>query len=117
VAAEPALKPEIVRAIAEVLGETNTGLSNPEIGRVLAAANIADPKPHDPSGMTYAVMNKRDRIERALMDRQRIDGHANTVLRFVTEALAPARFHASPDRFERLRGSVNVPLRLASLEL
>lgn len=114
---EPALQPEILRAIAEVLGETDTGLTNAEIGRVFTAAMVADPKPHDPSGMTYVVMSKRDRIERALIDRQRADGHANGVLRFVKEALAPARFHSTPDRFQRLRGSINVPLRLASLEL
>jgi uncharacterized protein (TIGR02391 family) len=117
VATEPSLSPEIVRAIAEVLGETSTGLTNAEITRVLAATNIADPKPHDPSGMTYVAMNKRDRIERALLDRQRADGHANGVLRFVKAALAPARFHSEPERLDHLLASVNVPLRLASLEL
>lgn len=114
---ERALGPDVVRAIAEVLGDTDAGLTTAEIVRVFAAARIADPKPHDPTGMTYAAMSKRDRIDRALMERQHADGHAKSLLRFVEEALAPARFHASPERFERLRCSVNVPLRLASLEL
>lgn len=60
-----------------------------------------------------ASISKRDRLFNALSARQDRDGCGNSVLAFVTKALAPVRFHESPGAFEALRAEVDVPLGFA----
>ncbi|MDW5595939.1 TIGR02391 family protein [Conexibacter stalactiti] len=111
---EAMLDASVLRGIAEVLGATETGFSNSEIDRVLAEAGILDPTPRS-NGLTYTIISKRDRLERALVMQQERDGRANRVLLFLKVALRPARFHSAEDRFEMLRAEVNVPLAFAGL--
>lgn len=106
----------IVRSLSEVLGRTEGGLKNKEIGELLAAARIRDPTPAAPPG-TYVAISKRDRLYNALIVRQRRDGCGNAVLAFVAKALAPVRFHESPERFDSMRAEVNVPLAFAGFEV
>lgn len=108
----PAIDESIVRSLSEVLGRTEGGLNNKEINKLLAAAGIPDPTPPAPRG-TYVMISKRDRLFNALEARQCRDGCGNAVLAFVAKALAPVRFHESPDTLEALRAEVNVPLAFA----
>jgi uncharacterized protein (TIGR02391 family) len=112
----PSIDQSIVRSLSEVLGRTEGGLSNKEIDELLAAAGIPDPTPAAPPG-TYVAISKRDRLYNALTARQRRDGCGNAVLAFVAKALAPVRFHDSPEGFDSMRAEVNVPLAFAGYEV
>src|SRR5438445_2095164 len=93
----------VVREIADVLGATDTGLTNREIDELLGAAGIADPNPQPASPYFYRAINKRDRIFAALETRQRRDKAANGVLHFVECTMRPVRFRANPAIFEEWR--------------
>jgi uncharacterized protein (TIGR02391 family) len=108
----PVIDDSVVRSICEVLGRTEGGLSNKQINEVLATARIPDPTPPAPPG-TYVMVSKPDRLFNALTAQQRRDGCGNAVLAFIAKALAPVRFHESPDEFEGLRAEVNVALAFA----
>lgn len=100
----PPVEESIVVGIANALGDTETGLSGSEIGRILARLRITDPGP----GVT-----KRHRLAEALINAQRRDLASNAVIRFVSEAMSLGNFIGKQDRFEELRGSVNPALSLA----
>lgn len=73
----------VVEGIAQVLGETSSGLTGSEIGRLLAQCGIDDPS----SGST-----KWRRLSDALLQRQHRDGAANNVIAFVYAAMEPVRY-------------------------
>lgn len=77
----------VVQGVAAVLGATDTGLTGPEIGRMLAMLGIPDPG----SGIS-----KRHRLGHALASRQAHDGASNCVIRFITEAMKPPRYIEKP---------------------
>jgi uncharacterized protein (TIGR02391 family) len=102
------LSQAVLRHLCEVIGDTSTGLTGREIGRLLAEAGIDDP----------GEMTKRDRLYEALSARQRRDGVANAVLAFLQCVMAPARFLNSPDEeFETWRTDLNSALSFASLTI
>jgi hypothetical protein len=101
-ATEPVLPDSVLRSICEVLGQTHGGLTNAEIGRLLAEAGVHDPTPRV-TQVTYVAMSKRDRLHRALAEDQSRMGRSNRVLRFIKVALAPMRFHDASGQFETLR--------------
>lgn len=98
-----------IRSICEILARTDGGLTNKEIDEVLARCGIEDPTPK-PTPYTYVPISKRDRLFRALVERQRHDGAANAVLLFLARSFEPVRFHESAETFERRRSEINVPL-------
>lgn len=104
----PRLDEANLQAVCDVLGDTGGGLTGSEIGRYLHECGIADPHP----GMT-----KRHRLYEALAQRQRADGYANSVLRFITHAVNPVRHTASPDVFESRRSQLNHVLAFSGLQL
>lgn len=112
---EVQLKNSVIRGVAEVLGETSGGLTKTEITRLLAELGIPDPNRDDPNGMFYVSINKRDRLEQALLAQCKRDGQAICVLKFVKKALDPARYGNRPDQFEYLRTEVNVSLAFEGL--
>lgn len=80
----------VVEAVAQVLGDTSSGLTGSEIGRLLAQCGIDDPS----SGST-----KWRRLCDALLDRQRRDRAANNVIAFIYAAMAPVRYRDNPALF------------------
>ncbi|WP_420624880.1 hypothetical protein [Candidatus Poriferisodalis sp.] len=64
----PLFEPAIVQGIADILGETQYGLTGSEIGRTLADVRIPDVSP---------TITKRHRLYEALADRQAQDGAGN----------------------------------------
>jgi uncharacterized protein (TIGR02391 family) len=101
----------------EILAETQGGLTNNELDRLLREARVADPTPRTAGPGTVVMVSKRERLHRALSTRQRADGHAAGVLRFVKLAMQPARYTASPEVFEDRRHELNVTLSFAALRL
>ncbi|SFW92034.1 TIGR02391 family protein [Amycolatopsis australiensis] len=78
---------QAIEGVADVLGETRTGLSGPQIGSLLAELRIPDPL----DGHT-----KRLRLRVALQNRQDRDGASNCIIAFITKAMAPVRYRDNP---------------------
>jgi uncharacterized protein (TIGR02391 family) len=76
-----------VQGVADVLGETATGLTGSEIGGLLAGLGVPDPG---------AGLTKRVRLGQALLAGQARDGASNCVIRVITEAMAPVRYRDDP---------------------
>ena len=80
-------EPAIVEGIANVLGETQYGLTGSEIARTLAAVRVPDVSP---------TITKRHRLREALATRQAQDGAANCVVAFIREAMSPVKYWNDP---------------------
>lgn len=78
---------QVVQAVADVLGATDTGLTGPQIGGLLAEHGIPDPG----TGIT-----KRVRLGTALLTKQTADQASNCVIRFIRDAMAPVRYRDNP---------------------
>lgn len=98
----------VIEEVANVLGETNAGFTGSEIGRLLADCGIDDVLP----GGT-----KRVRLKEALVSRQRRDGAANAVIRFITEAMRPVRYASDHARYQFYQDSLNQVLIYSGLKV
>jgi uncharacterized protein (TIGR02391 family) len=107
-AAIPKIDDTKLEAICAVLGDTVTGLTGSEIGRLLSRCSIDDSVPN---------MTKRHRLYGALHSRQRKDACANNVLAFIQTAMDPVRFHGKRGEFEDLRGRLNEVLCFGGFHL
>jgi uncharacterized protein (TIGR02391 family) len=97
-----------LQAICDILGDTNTGLTGPEIGRYLRECGCPDPIPQ---------MTKRHRLYAALLEKQNADRCANNVLAFITCVMNPVRHVSNRDYFESERGKLNTVLAFSGLTL
>lgn len=97
-----------LQAICDVLGNTTTGLSGIEIGRMLARCDIADP---------LASHTKRHRLYAALSERQKQDRCGNNVLKFVQVAMEPVRYVDNPSLFSDRKGNLNHVMSFCGLRL
>jgi hypothetical protein len=95
---------------------TSGGLSNDEIGKLLAEAGIDDPTPKAPPG-TYIAVNKRTRLFNALKARQDHDRSSSAVLRFIEIAMAPIRYAEQGPLFDERRGALNERLLHIGIEV
>ena len=93
-------------AIASALGDTDTGLTGPEIARNLRLARMDDIDP----GLT-----KRKRLHNAFVASQNSRGDRRAVLAFVRHSMKPERWLRERHRFEPLRASLNEALAFAGL--
>ena len=98
-----------VEKIAKVLGDTDDGLSGSEIGTLLVASTIKD--------VDGPQQTKWRRIGNALHRRQATDQCGNAVIRFITEALRPVRYHDSSDQFHQFRDRLNEVLVFEGLRV
>jgi uncharacterized protein (TIGR02391 family) len=97
-----------LRAIAQALGDTDSGLTNAEIDDLLHHCGIADE--HGPG-------TKWKRLYVDLWNRQVRDGHRKASLAFVRKAMKPERYLKAPERFATLRANLNMALSFAGLEI
>lgn len=95
-----------LEALANVLGETNEGLSGSEIHHFLMVAKIDDVDPKN---------TKRYRLFNAFAAFQNKHHCANNIINFVKETLAPSRYINDRDKFERRRSAVNRVLAFEGL--
>ncbi|MEE4201647.1 hypothetical protein [Erythrobacter sp.] len=94
-----------LEAIAGALGDTERGLTNPEITLLLASAKMLDP----------GKMTKRVRIFNAFLKSQNNKRNRTHILEFIRLAMSPARYSREPYRFEPMRASLNQSLAFAGL--
>lgn len=107
-AAVPSFEEAHLRAICEVLGQTESGLTGSEIGKLLRSCAIADPFP---------AVTKRDRLFEALSARQSQDRCGNNVAAFIHAAMSPVRYTGRTAEFEDRRAALNRRLAFCGLEL
>lgn len=94
-----------LEAIAGALGDTDDGLSNPEITLLIQSAKMVDP----------GQMTKRHRIYNAFAESQNSKRNRTHVLQFIRLAMSPARYSREPHRFEPMRAGLNQALAFAGL--
>lgn len=106
--AHPSFDEPNLQAIADILGDTSTGLTGSEIGRYLKDCGIPDPEPS---------MTKRHRLYSALAAKQLSDRCANNILAFITHVMNPVRHVGNRDYFETECGKLNSVLAFSGLIL
>jgi len=94
--------------ICDVLGDTTSGLTGSEIGRILRDLNIQDPMP----GIT-----KRRRLYESLKARQVRDRCGNNVVSFIHRAMDPVRYTGNSGHFESKRQELNLVLAFSGYSL
>ncbi|WP_295708907.1 hypothetical protein [uncultured Brevundimonas sp.] len=94
-----------LEAIAGALGDTEKGLTNPEISFLIEAAKMVDPGP----------MTKRHRIYNAFAESQNSRQDRTHVLAFIRLAMKPARYSRKPQRYEPMRALTNRALAFCGL--
>lgn|SRR5262245_34117346 len=104
----PKLDEANLQAIADILADTDEGLTGSEIGRFLRERGFSDPLPQ---------MTKRHRLYAALREKQNADRCANNVLGFITHAMNPVRHVGYRDYFQSQRGKLNGVLAFSGLAL
>lgn len=102
------LPPSIVEKVADILAHTATGFTGSEIGRLLDQCNIDDLRPTD---------TKRHRLREALLTRQQQDHASNAIIKFLTEAMAPARYYEDHTLFKSRQSDLNQVLAFIGLEI
>ena len=94
-----------LEAIAGALGDTQDGLTNPEIEFLISSAKMVDP----------GKATKRVRIYNAFAESQNSKRNRTHVLEFIRLAMSPARYSREPHRFEPMRAALNQALAFAGL--
>lgn len=94
-----------LEAIAGALGDTDRGLTNPEIAFLIEAAKMVDPGP----------MTKRHRIYNAFAESQNARQNRTHILAFIRLAMKPARYSRDPHRYEPMRALTNQALAFCGL--
>jgi uncharacterized protein (TIGR02391 family) len=111
----PPLDQAVLRELADVIGATDSGLTNGEIDSLLGTSGICDLNPQPKSPYLYRAINKRDRLYAALDARQRQDRAANAVLHFLECVMRPVRFRGRDAAFAVWRDALNETLAFAGL--
>ncbi|MCP5057362.1 MAG: TIGR02391 family protein [bacterium] len=99
---------QALRAICDLLADSDEGLTGSEIGRLLADCGISDPLP----GHT-----KRHRLYEALASRQKSDRCGNHVAAFIEKAMNPVRYLRAQHAFEERRAELNAALSFSGLSM
>ena len=98
----------VIESLSKVLGETSSGLTGTEIGKILYESNIQD---IDPSNTKWKRLNS------ALANRQENDRCANNIIVFVQNALNPARHYNNLEWFNDTRFKINQILSFSGLHV
>lgn len=104
----PSFDEQTLQAICDVLGDTASGLTGGEIGRLLRDCRIEDPSP---------LMTKRHRIFAALSTCQERDRCGNNVAAFIMASMNPVRHVREQEQFIARKDKLNEVLAFASLSI
>ena len=104
----PPFSADVLEGIADVLGDTEGGLTGRQIATHLGRAKVPDVNPE---------MTKRLRLFNALAARQNRDQAGNCVVAFIASAMAPVRFRNEPAEFARLQSELDEVLIHAGLRI
>ncbi|WP_231095197.1 hypothetical protein [Prevotella intermedia] len=101
----------VIEMIANILGDTDKGLTGSEIHRLLLQANIED------KTQEGVMIAKRKNLFNSLASVQNKNKCSNNILQFIGYALAPSRYVENEEEFERIRSKVNQQLAFVGYEL
>lgn len=96
-------------SIAEVLADTDTGLTGKEIGVLLESLHMNDPQP---------TASKRDRLTAAFVDRHNTDkGDPKRIVTFIVRAMEPIKYRERPELFTLRQDRLNERLAFVGLRV
>lgn len=95
-----------LESIADVLGDTNDGLTGSEISHLLQTCQITD---------VSLGLTKRIRLYNAFATHQNTVGDRRRILGFIRHSMKPERFIRCRERFEPMRTNLNFALAFAGL--
>lgn len=104
----PSFDNNSVQAICDILAETETGLSNAEMDRLLQSSDIPNIEP---------VGTKRLRLANILASKQKTDRCANNIVLFIQNVMDPIRYAKNRASFESRRAELNLILSLRGFEI
>lgn len=104
----PVLDDNTLQAVCDVIGDTGSGLTGSEMGRLLRQMGITD---------IEQSMTKRFRLFVALQNKQNRDKCANNILAFIQSVMDPVRYTNSLEVFENRRSNLNIILALRGYEI
>lgn len=97
-----------LESLAQVLADTDTGLTGTEIGRLLAECRVPDVSP---------TMTKWKRLYNAFVEYQNAQNFGNHVVGFIHKAMNPVRYTSQPQMFAQRRHGLNQVLAFAAMHL
>ncbi|HEY9685408.1 MAG TPA: TIGR02391 family protein [Coleofasciculaceae cyanobacterium] len=97
-----------LQAICDIIADTESGLTGPEIGSLLYQSQLPDPDP----GIT-----KRKRLFAALQAGQFQEKSGRAVIRFLYKAMEPVRYVKAPEVFTERQRKLNVVLSFCGMQL
>jgi len=97
-----------LESICALIAETNDGLTGSEISKILADCSLKDPSPN---------LNKRNRLYNAFAEYQNEKQCSNGVLKFLSQAMNPARYFNKEELFNYRLNELNKRLSFIGLEL
>ena len=100
-----------VETLSQIIGETNTGLTNSEIHRLLLQAQIDD---EERPGI---MVSKHVRLYNAFINELNKHHYSNNIVAFIQLYLDPARYVGKSGLFESRRQAVNKQLAFEGLEI
>ena len=104
----PVFDSQQLTAIAQILGDTETGLTGQQIGYLLQDAKIPDVDPD---------MTKWKRLFNAFGAQQNAKHYGNHVVMFITRAMRPVQYTTSRDVFDVRRQRLNAALAFCGMEV
>lgn len=104
----PPIDGSVLEGISKTLGDTNNGLTGPEIGKFLLEVNIPD---------IDSANTKWKRLYNAFVEFQNKSQLSNNILKFINKSMNPARFVGKQEQFEFLRAELNKRIAFIGLEL
>lgn len=105
---EPAWKLGVLTGVAQVLADTQDGLTGSQIGQLLGRLKMNDPG---------AGITKWKRLEEAFVRRQSIDGHPQRIITFIQHAMDPANYVNSPELFTLRQDQLDQVLTFVGLRV
>lgn len=104
----PLLNNSELERLSNILGDTKSGFTGSEIGRLLKLCSIPD---------IMSTMTKRIRLFDAFAERCNQDKNSNCVYQFIQEALMPSRWLDAPEAKETMRRNINEVLALKGIQI
>lgn len=105
---EPAWTLGTLTAVAQVLADTQDGLTGSEIGRLLERLRMDDPG---------AGLTKWKRLEIAFVQRQNADGHPQRIITFIQHAMDPTNYVGRPELFSLRQDQLDEVLTFVGLRV
>lgn len=98
----------ILTRVAQILADTNDGLTGREIGDMLTRLHMEDP---------YPDWTKWRRLEEAFVRRQNLDGSPKRIITFICNVMNPANYRDAPELFSLRQDRLNGVLTFVSLRV